>query len=113
MHFSWRSLALLALAAASLGGCGDRATRNEAGQSSNTATANDPSAMLTRGRYLAGIMDCAGCHNTGAFGPHPEQGYLEGGTVGFELPGAGVFTPPNLTPHPDAGIGRWSVEDIM
>jgi mono/diheme cytochrome c family protein len=53
-------------------------------------------------------MDCAGCHNMGSFSPKPEAGHLQGGTVGFEVPGLGVFWPPNLTPHPNAGLGRWS-----
>ncbi len=68
---------------------------------------------VERGRYLVSIMDCAGCHNTGAFSPAPEQGYLQGGTIGFEVPGQGVVYPPNLTPHPDAGLGRWSSAQII
>jgi mono/diheme cytochrome c family protein len=69
--------------------------------------------LVERGRYLVAVMDCAGCHNAGAFSPAPEQGFLQGGTVGFEVPGAGVFYPPNLTPHPDAGLGRWSSAEIV
>lgn len=68
---------------------------------------------VERGRYLATIMDCAGCHNEGAFSPEPQKGYLAGGTVGFEVPGMGIFYPPNLSSHPDAGIGRWSEADIV
>lgn len=71
----------------------------------------DP-AQIERGAYLATIMDCAGCHmprdNEGV--PMFEAG-LSGGTIGFELPGLGVFWAPNLTPS-DSGLGRWTVEDI-
>ncbi len=60
------------------------------------------------GRYLASIMDCAGCHSgrtpEGAIAPDQ---HLTGGTLGFELPGMGIFWPPNLTPSPE-GLGDWS-----
>ena len=68
---------------------------------------------VERGKYLVRIMACADCHNTGNFSPKPEEGFLEGATVGFEIPGMGVFYPPNLTPDPDAGIGKWSEADIV
>jgi mono/diheme cytochrome c family protein len=65
-----------------------------------------------RGAYLAAIMDCEGCHSgrtpDGALDPAQ---HLTGGTVGFELPGLGIFWPPNLTPHPDA-LGAWSDEEV-
>ena len=111
----WASFSVMsaALAAAiALAGCGNRAAdASAANESANAASAS--AGAIERGRYLVAIMDCAGCHNTGAFSPHPEQGYLEGGTIGFEVPGLGVFYPPNLTPHPDAGIGRWSEAEIV
>lgn len=102
-----------ALLLAGLGGCGSSAT-NASADSGNAATAEDPTpSLVERGRYLVAIMDCSGCHNVGSFSPEPDRGFLEGGTIGFEIPGLGVFYPPNLTPHPEAGLGRWSVEDIM
>jgi mono/diheme cytochrome c family protein len=85
---------------------------SDGGMSNTSGAAPDGAGLIERGRYLATIMDCSGCHNTGAFGPKPTEGFLEGGTVGFELPGMGVFYPPNLTSHPAAGIGRWSEADI-
>jgi mono/diheme cytochrome c family protein len=89
---------------------------NRAGPDSAQADAN-PGAIaklsVERGQYLASIMDCSGCHNIGSFSPKPEEGHLQGGTIGFEVPGMGVFYPPNLTPHPDAGIGKWSERDIV
>lgn len=69
-------------------------------------------ALVARGGYLALVMDCAGCHMprdaTGA--PLSDMG-LAGGTVGFELPGLGIFWPSNLTPDP-TGLGDWSAAEI-
>ena len=65
-----------------------------------------------RGAYLAAIMDCAGCHSgrtpEGAIAPDQ---HLTGGTLGFELPGLGIFWPPNLTPSPE-GLGDWTDAEI-
>jgi mono/diheme cytochrome c family protein len=67
-----------------------------------------------RGQYLAHIMDCGGCHNTGAFTPKPDLDTpLSGSDIGFEIPGMGVFYPPNLTPDQDTGLGQWSDADII
>jgi len=104
--------ALAALLCVAAGGCGDEA-RQEQAQANGQAAAAGPTEAVERGRYLVRIMDCAGCHNTGAFGPEPESGFLEGANAGFELPGMGVFYPPNLTPHPEAGIGRWTEAQIV
>ena len=101
------SAALLA-ATAMVGGCGKPAAEAQGNEA--TASAVDP---VGRGRYLVTIMDCSGCHNTGAFGPKPEEGHLAGSDTGFEIPGMGVFYPPNLTPHPENGIGAWSEADIV
>ena len=69
---------------------------------------------LDRGEYLATIMDCGGCHTTGVFlgKPDPER-YLAGSEVGFQIPGLGIFYPPNLTPDRETGIGSWSIDDII
>ena len=69
---------------------------------------------LSRGEYLATIMDCAGCHTTGVFlgKPDPER-YLAGSEVGFQIPGLGIFYPPNLTSDKETGIGSWSAEEII
>jgi mono/diheme cytochrome c family protein len=70
--------------------------------------------LTARGEYLATIMDCAGCHTTGVFfgKPDPER-YLAGSEVGFQIPGLGIFYPPNLTPDRETGLGAWSAEDIV
>lgn len=75
------------------------------------ARAND---QIKRGQYLAQIMDCGGCHNTGAFTPQPNlKTPLAGAEIGFEVPGLGVFFPPNLTPDHETGLGNWSKEEII
>jgi mono/diheme cytochrome c family protein len=71
-------------------------------------------SLEERGRYLAQIMDCGGCHTRGALLGQPDQAlFLAGSEVGFELPGLGVFYPPNLTSDTNSGLGNWSVEDIV
>lgn len=93
------SLALLAAAAS----CDSAADGDE----------KAPANMIERGKHLVAIMDCAGCHNIGSFSPQPDRGFLEGGTIGFEVPGLGIFYPPNLTPHREAGLGAWSEGQIV
>ena len=103
----WRRIALLTVLLASAACHSER-------HNHSSATANSGSeSRLERGRYLVSIMDCSGCHNIGSFSPKPDEGVLQGGTIGHEVPGMGVFYPPNLTPHPDVGIGKWSEHDIV
>src|SRR6478735_7527850 len=67
-----------------------------------------------KGEYLAAIMDCTGCHTPGSFLGKPDmQRYLGGSDVGFQVPGLGVFYPPNLTPDAETGLGKWSEADII
>jgi len=69
---------------------------------------------LKRGEYLATIMDCTGCHTPGALVGQPDKAReLSGSEVGFKIPGAGIFYPPNLTSDPETGIGHWSEADIV
>src|SRR5262245_48520083 len=69
---------------------------------------------VERGQYLAHIMDCGGCHHTGAFTPQPNlETPLTGSDIGFEMPGMGVFYPPNLTPDEETGLGKWSDAEII
>ena len=70
--------------------------------------------LIERGEYLVGIMACTGCHTAGALAgaPEPER-YLAGSDIGFQMPGLGVFYPPNLTPDVETGLGTWSEADIM
>lgn len=76
-----------------------------------SAVAND---AVKRGEYLVAIMDCTGCHTGGALVGKPDPAlFLAGSTVGFGVPGLGVFYPPNLTPDPETGLGAWSEDDIV
>ncbi|MCB9958492.1 MAG: cytochrome c [Rhodospirillaceae bacterium] len=68
--------------------------------------------LVARGAYLASIMDCTGCHTgrTADGMPDPDQ-FLTGATVGFEMPGLGIFWPPNLTSDA-TGLGDWSDAEV-
>jgi mono/diheme cytochrome c family protein len=69
---------------------------------------------VKRGEYLATIMDCGGCHTPGHLRGKPDLGrYLAGSDVGFEIPGLGIFYPPNLTPDRETGLGAWSEAEII
>jgi mono/diheme cytochrome c family protein len=57
-------------------------------------------ALVERGRYLALAGNCAGCHTARGGAPYA-------GGLGIETPFGTVYAS-NLTPHGEAGIGRWS-----
>jgi len=81
-----------------------------AGWSAADARAESPAE---RGKYLVGIMDCTGCHTTGALAGQPDPNhFLAGSDIGFEIPGLGIFYPPNLTSDGKTGLGTWSEQDI-
>ncbi len=78
------------------------------------ATAPAQQRQLPRGEYLAAVMDCSGCHTGGALAGQPDPRlYLAGSGIGFEMPGFGIFWPPNLTPDRETGLGSWSEADII
>lgn len=60
-----------------------------------------------KGEYLAKAAGCAGCHTDS---PAGSVAYA-GGRV-LETP-FGNFYGPNITPHPQSGIGRWSEQDFF
>lgn len=68
------------------------------------AAVADASATLDRGRYLATVGNCMGCH-TAAGG----QAYAGGRAL--ETP-FGRFYGPNLTPDDATGIGQWTPDDF-
>jgi mono/diheme cytochrome c family protein len=86
-----------------------------AGASAPPADGAGPSGdRLKRGEYLTTIMDCAGCHTPGVFLGKPDrQRVLGGSEVGFQLPGLGTFFPPNLTPDPETGLGKWTEAQLV
>ncbi|MDZ7669983.1 MAG: c-type cytochrome [Gammaproteobacteria bacterium] len=77
-------------------------------------------ADVARGEYLVNLLGCGRCHTEGyllgndASGPH-----LAGSRVGIaysggtEEPRPGLVFAPNLTPHDETGLGRWSRRDIV
>lgn len=60
-----------------------------------------------RGEYVAKAGGCLGCHTEVREGAVP----YAGGRA-LETP-FGVFYGPNITPHPQAGIGSWSEVDFI
>ena len=69
---------------------------------------------VKHGEYLAAIMDCGGCHTPGHLMGKPDSSrYLAGSDVGFEIPGRGIFYPPNLTPDRETGLGAGSAAEIV
>ena len=60
-----------------------------------------------RGAYLAKAAGCLGCHTEDKQGATPYAGGRE-----LKTP-FGTFYGPNITPHPDAGIGRWNEADFL
>ena len=60
-----------------------------------------------RGEYLAKAGGCVGCHTEAREGATP----FAGGRA-LKTP-FGTFYGPNITPHPGAGLGRWSEADFV
>lgn len=60
-----------------------------------------------RGLYLSKAAGCAGCHTEARDNAQP---YAGGRALKTPF---GTFFGPNITPHPQAGIGRWSEQDFI
>lgn len=60
-----------------------------------------------RGAYLAQAAGCAGCHTE-----TKKDAVAYAGGRELKTP-FGTFYGPNVTPHPEAGIGRWSEADFL
>lgn len=60
-----------------------------------------------RGEYLAKAGGCIGCHTE-----EGKDAVAYAGGRALKTP-FGTFYGPNITPHPDAGIGRWSEGDFI
>jgi mono/diheme cytochrome c family protein len=69
------------------------------------AQGEDGSAQPSRGEYLFEISGCRHCHTA-------EDGPALAGGRPLETP-FGIFYTPNITVHPDAGIGAWSAEQFV
>jgi mono/diheme cytochrome c family protein len=66
-----------------------------------------PNGDAKRGNYLARAAGCLGCHTEDKEGA---QAYAGGRALKTQF---GTFYGPNITPHPQAGIGRWSQADFI
>ena len=87
-----RSLAGAACVAGLLAaGCGGRAAADD--------------DVIARGKYLADMGDCAGCHNA------PGGGYLAGGQY-MNMPFGNISTP-NITADKQTGIGNWTDDEYL
>jgi mono/diheme cytochrome c family protein len=60
-----------------------------------------------RGAYLTKAAGCVGCHTEAKKDATP---YAGGRALKTPF---GVFYGPNITPHPSAGLGRWSEADFV
>jgi len=60
---------------------------------------------IARGRYLAIVGDCAGCHNAPGGAPYA-------GGLPIETP-FGTLVSPNITPDRETGIGAWTEDEFV
>ena len=60
-----------------------------------------------RGLYVSKAGGCVGCHTETRPNAQP---YAGGRALNTPF---GTFFGPNITPHPRAGIGRWSEQDFI
>lgn len=65
-------------------------------------------AVLANGKYLYHVGGCANCH---LHPDNPEPDELAGG-MKLASP-FGTFVAPNISPDPEAGIGKWSTVDFV
>ena len=65
-----------------------------------------------RGEYLAKAGGCLGCHTVEAKEGAKDKPVPFAGGRALKTP-FGTFYGPNITPHPEAGIGKWSEADFM
>jgi mono/diheme cytochrome c family protein len=72
-----------------------------------SAFAAAPIGDPRRGEYLMKAAGCMGCHTAEAKGAAPFAGGRE-----LKTP-FGTFFGPNITPHAQAGLGRWTEADFV
>src|SRR5690348_15263190 len=74
--------------------------------------ASADSALVARGAYLAKAADCAGCHTAAPAGNPPQPSAPFAGGLPVRSP-FGIIWSSNITPDPEAGIGRYRYEDFV
>ncbi len=84
-------------------GRGGDAPTSPAASEVSAATLRDPD-LIARGKYLATVGDCAGCHTA-------QGGVRFAGGRALPTP-FGNITVPNITPDRETGLGQWSFEDF-
>jgi mono/diheme cytochrome c family protein len=65
---------------------------------------------VQRGLYLSKAAGCVGCHTQQTKDPKEAVPYAGGRALKTPF---GTFYGPNITPHPTAGIGKWSETDFV
>jgi mono/diheme cytochrome c family protein len=65
-----------------------------------------------RGEYLAKAGGCLGCHTAEEKEGSKTKAVPYAGGRALKTP-FGTFYGPNITPHPEAGIGKWSEADFV
>ncbi|WP_432711329.1 c-type cytochrome [Paraburkholderia acidicola] len=95
---------------------GRDATDGAASVSTSDAMPVSNAAMVARGEYLARAADCAGCHTAA---PAAAPAHAHGGMAPVPFAGGlgmgspfGTIYSTNITPDPDAGIGRYTYDDF-
>lgn len=79
-------------------------TREHNAQPATARASVDPAQLIERGRYLALVGNCMGCHTaTGG------KAYAGGRALPTPF---GTFYGPNLTSDVETGIGKWSADDF-
>lgn len=69
------------------------------------------SNTIAYGAYLVNSASCVGCHSQTDKGAIIE-GTEFGGGMEFKQP-AGIIRTPNITPHPETGIGSWTKKQFV
>jgi mono/diheme cytochrome c family protein len=70
----------------------------------SAAASAAPDELVARGRYLARLGNCAGCHTAPGGEPFAGGRAVEGPF--------GTFYAPNITPEPATGIGSWTADQF-
>ncbi len=72
-----------------------------------SAAAGAAEGDVQRGLYISKAAGCLGCHTEAV-----DKAVAYAGGRALETP-FGTFYGPNITPHPEAGIGRWTEADFF
>lgn len=88
-------------------GSAQRSASGDEARSAESDRAGESRAGESNGAYVFRAAGCAACHS----GADEGDGAPLAGGRALETP-FGTFYPPNITPDPEHGIGRWSKADF-